>query len=195
MAHFEIQTVHLVFKTHLDVGYTDYTHNVVTKYFNTYIPQALDVAEQLRTRGGPERLTWTTGAWLIYEYLAQAGLNERARLEAAITRGDIAWHGIPFTWWSEFLDPSLFACGLSLSQELDRRYGKHTIAAKMTDVPGHTRSIVPLLAQAGIQFLHIGVNPASTPPEVPPVFIWRDPPSGTEILVMYHKRWGAFQPV
>jgi hypothetical protein len=31
-------------------------------------------------------------------------------------------------------------------------------AAKMTDVPGHTRVIIPLLAQAGVKFLHIGVN-------------------------------------
>ena len=56
----------------------------------------------------------------------------------------------------------------------------------MTDVPGHTRGIVPLLAEAGIRFLHIGVNQASTPPDVPPVFTWRSP-DGAEILVMYHK--------
>ena len=39
--------------------------------------------------------------------------------------------------------------GLSLSQRLDRRFGKTTIAAKMTDVPGHSRAIVPLLAASG----------------------------------------------
>jgi len=75
----------------------------------------------------------------------------------------------------------LFEFGLSLSQELDARFGRQTIAAKMTDVPGHTRGIVPLLAQAGVKFLHIGVNPASTVPGVPPLFRWQDP-SGAEIV-------------
>jgi hypothetical protein len=56
----------------------------------------------------------------------------------------------------------------------------------MTDVPGHTRAIVPLLAAAGIKFLHIGVNASSTPPDVPPVFVWRDP-SGAEVIVMYQR--------
>jgi hypothetical protein len=46
--------------------------------------------------------------------------------------------------------------------------------------------MLPLLAEAGLRFLHIGVNSASTPPAVPPVFVWRGP-EGAEVLVMYHK--------
>ena len=59
----------------------------------------------------------------------------------------------------------------------------------MTDIPGHTRGIVPLLAQAGILFLHVGVNEASTMPDVPPLFTWRDE-SGAEIIVMYQRGYG-----
>ncbi|MEX0744289.1 MAG: DUF5054 domain-containing protein [Phycisphaeraceae bacterium] len=60
----------------------------------------------------------------------------------------------------------------------------------MTDVPGHTRGMVPLLAEAGVQFLHVGVNPASTPPAVPPVFRWRDEASGSELIMAYHRKYG-----
>ena len=88
-------------------------------------------------------------------------------MEEAIDAGDVVWHGLPFTTYTEMMDASLFRFGLSLSQELDRRFGKKTIAAKMSDVPGHTRAIVPMLAEAGIRVLHIGVNPSSTPPDVP----------------------------
>ncbi len=122
----------------------------------------------MRREGDQNRFIWTTGSWLIYEYLERASRPERDRLEKAIAAGDIAWHGLPFTVHSELMDVGLFRFGLSLSQELDRRYGKVTIAAKASDVPGHTLGIVPLMAEAGIQFLHIGVNPASTPPDVPP---------------------------
>jgi len=181
-----IRRVHLIFKTHLDVGFTDLAGSVVAGYFERHIPAALALAQQLRQTGAAERFVWTTGSWLIYEYLEQASPAARARMEAGIAAGDIAWHALPFTFHSELLDPGLFRFGLSLSQELDRRFGKTTIAAKMTDVPGHTRGSVPLLAAGGVRFLHIGVNPASTPPDVPPVFVWRDP-TGAQVMVMYHK--------
>jgi hypothetical protein len=182
----DLRRIHMIFKTHLDVGFTDFSARVVENYFSSYIPRAIDLARELREHGSPNRFVWTTGSWLIYEYLEQAQKAERQRMEGAITQGDITWHALPFTMHSENLDASLFRFGLSLSQELDRRFGHRTIAAKMTDVPGHTRGIVPLLAEAGVEFLHIGVNGSSTPPDVPPVFNWRDP-GGAEIMVMYHK--------
>lgn len=190
-----VQRVHLIFKTHLDLGFTNFARTVAESFFTDYIPRALRVAREMRTDGGTERFVWTTGSWLIYEYLERASPPERAEMEQAIHAGDIAWHGLPFTVHSELMDVELFRFGLQLSQELDRRFGKQTIAAKMTDVPGHTRGIVPLLAEAGIQFLHIGVNAASSAPAVPPVFVWRAP-DGPEIMVMYHKEsYGGLQIV
>jgi len=88
------------------------------------------------------------------------------------------------------LDASLFEHGLGLSRELDARFGRETIAAKSSDVPGHTRGIVPLLAAAGIRFLHIGVDPGCVMPDVPPVFRWRDE-SGAELIVMYQQNYGG----
>ncbi len=181
-----VERIHIIYKTHLDVGFTDFARNVVQNYFTSYIPKAIRLARELRESGSDERFVWTTGSWLIYQYLEQAGPAERKEMEEAIRAGDIAWHALPFTTHSENMNASLFRFGLSLSQELDKRFGRHTIAAKMTDVPGHTRAIVPLLADAGVEFLHIGVNGASTPPDVPDVFRWVDP-SGKSVMVMYHK--------
>lgn len=187
VAHIEV--IHIIFKTHLDVGFTDLARNVVTRYFDDYIPRACETARALRQDGGSERFIWTTGSWLVYEYLEQASPQTRKIMEEAIEAGDIAWHALPFTAHSELMDAWLFRYGLSLSQALDKRFGKKTIAAKMTDVPGHTRAIVPLLAEAGVEFLHIGVNQASTPPDVPPVFVWRDD-AGTDVVVIYQHSYG-----
>lgn len=182
-----IGLLHVVFKTHLDVGFTNLAGTVVRQYMEAFIPQAIAVARRLRERGGEERFLWTTGSWLIYEYLERADAAGRADMERAIADGDIRWHALPFTTHTEAMTPALFLAGLGLSRELDRRFGVRTIAAKMTDVPGHTRAMVPLLAEAGVEFLHIGVNPASPAPEVPDLFRWRDPGSGTEVAVLYHK--------
>jgi hypothetical protein len=179
--------MHVVFKTHLDVGYTDFAAAVKRRYFDLYIPRALDVARELRQAGDADRFIWTTGSWILYEYLEQADGAALKLAEEGILAGDLRWHGLPFTTHSELMDPELFTFGLGLSRELDQRFGVHTTAAKMTDVPGHTRGIVPLMVDAGLRFLHIGVNTASTPPDVPDAFRWREPETGAEIVVMYTK--------
>ncbi|MBC7809841.1 MAG: DUF5054 domain-containing protein, partial [Burkholderiales bacterium] len=184
------KNLHLIFKTHLDIGFTDFSRSVAANYWAKFIPQAIETARTLRESGAQERFIWTTGSWLIYEYLEQAEASARKRMEDAILAGDIVWHGLPFTMHSELMDASLFRFGLSLSQRLDQRFGRKTIAAKMTDVPGHTIGIVPLLAEAGIEFLHIGVNPASTVPDVPPLFVWQHS-DNTSIMVMYQDSYGS----
>lgn len=180
----DISKIHLVFKTHLDLGYTARASEVAAGYFEHFIPRAVELARELRERNGSERFVWTTGSWLIHEYLRRADPRARAMMDEAIAAGDIAWHALPFTTHSELADQSLFAHGLSLARDLDRRYGRQTVSAKLTDVPGHTRGIVPVLANAGVRFLHIGVNPASTPPDVPSAFVWRAP-DGAEVMVSY----------
>lgn len=183
-------TIHLIFKTHLDLGFTDYAANVATAYFERFIPQAVALAQRTRERG-EQRFRWTTGAWLIYEYLERASETERKSMEQAIAAGDILWHALPFTTHTELMDETLFRFGLGYAQQLDWRFGRKTVAAKMTDVPGHTRSMVPLLAEAGIKLLHIGVNPTSSVPEVPPIFLWRDEDSGSDLVVIYHETYGG----
>ncbi len=183
--HSEVREIHVIFKTHLDLGFTDYARNVKSRYFSEFFPRAVRLARDLRQGGGTERFIWTVGSWLIYQYLEEKTGTRRKLLEQAIADGDIVWHGLPFTTHTELMDASLLRHGLGFSRKLDRRFGRKTVAAKMTDVPGHTQAMVPLLAEAGIRFLHIGVNPASKAPDVPPVFVWRR--GSSDLIVMYHK--------
>ncbi|MCL2879383.1 MAG: DUF5054 domain-containing protein, partial [Treponema sp.] len=184
-----VKLVYVVFKTHLDIGYTDLAARVTDNYLNVFIPKAISTAQELRRRGGRERFVWTTGSWLIHTFLKRADEKKRAALSEAIQRGDIAWHACPFTTHTELMDARLFDYGLSLSADLDRQFGKTTVAAKMTDVPGHTIGIVPLMAKRGVKYLHIGVNGGSHMPEVPRVFKWRAD-DGSELLVQYDSSYG-----
>ena len=175
----------VMFKCHLDVGFVDTQAAVIKKYFERYFPQAIQIANTLR-QTGQERYVWTTGSWLLYEYLEQAGTEERKRMEQAIAQGDIAWHALPFTWQTELLNPSAITGAIGFSKSLDRRFGRRTTGAKMTDVPGHSRGLIGPLAANGVTFLDIGVNSASTPPDVPAAFVWRDP-AGASLTMMYHR--------
>jgi hypothetical protein len=184
-----VKRVLVMFKCHFDAGFIDTQAAVVHRYFTEYFPRAMDLASQLR-QSGNLRYVWTTGSWLLYEYLEQAMPAERTRMEKAISMGDIAWHALPFTWQTELMDGSMIAGGIGLSQALDRRFGRTTTGAKMTDVPGHTRGLIAPLAAQGVKFLDIGVNDASTPAEVPPLFLWKDP-GGSALVVMYHHGYGG----
>jgi len=178
-----------MFKCHFDAGFIDTQKAVVERYFTQYFPQAITIAEHSR-EAGKARYVWTTGSWLLYEYLEQASPDERRRMEHAIAQNDIVWHALPFSWQTEMIDPSMISASIALSRSLDGRFGRTTTGAKMTDVPGHTRGLIAPLAAEGISFLDIGVNEASTPADVPPLFLWQDA-TGRSLVVMYHHGYGG----
>ncbi len=180
-----IKRVLVMFKCHLDVGFVDTQAAIIHKYFESYFPQAIETAANLREAGG-DRYVWTTGSWLIYEYLEQANSENRKRMETALHHGDLAWHALPFTWQSELLDPTAITGAIGFSKSLDRRFGRNTTGAKMTDVPGHSRGLIAPLARSGVKLLDIGVNSASTPPDVPPAFVWKDL-RGKSLVMLYHR--------
>ncbi|MGH9599973.1 MAG: DUF5054 domain-containing protein, partial [Terracidiphilus sp.] len=189
-----VRRVLVMFKCHFDAGFIDTQYNVVYKrYFEKFFPEAIEIARAANA-GGRRRYVWTTGSWLLFEYLDWASPADRRTMEAAIARGDIAWHALPFNWQTEMMDRSMIEGSLALSRSLDRRFGKVTTGAKMTDVPGHTRGIVPPLAAHGVKFLEIGVNGGSMPAEVPPLFLWKDP-SGASLPMMYHHEYGGIAVV
>lgn len=186
----EVQEVHVIFKTHLDIGFTDMAAKVKALYFDQFIPNVLALRERIAQEGREDRYKWTTGSWLVYTYLKTASPENRRRMERAIEAGDFVWHGLPFSTHTELMDASAFRLGLAFSERLDQRYGRKTLASKMTDVPGHSRSIVPIMARQGIELLHVGVNDASAMPAVPPLFVWKSP-DGSELVVMYQHSYGG----
>ncbi|MFW8053385.1 DUF5054 domain-containing protein [Vagococcus fluvialis] len=180
--------MYIVYKTHLDIGFTDLAANVIDSYVEDFIPRAIELAEKV-----PDKFVWTTGSWLIDYYLNQADVTEdkKERLKTTLQQGGIKWHGLASTTWTELMDKTLFNYSLSLSQTLDAEFNKKTIAAKMTDIPGHTISMVPLMAQAGLKYFHIGVNASSAIPDIPEMFLWKGK-DGSEIIVHYAKDYGDF---
>ncbi|MFE0555089.1 DUF5054 domain-containing protein [Paenibacillus sp. NPDC058910] len=182
--------IHVIFKTHLDIGYTDLAKNVTDRYMKLFIPTAIQTAKYFAEH--PERgsFIWTTGSWLIHHLLKHGTDEERQQVEEAIAKDYLRWHGLPFTTYTELCDSELLDYGIQMAMRLDERFGKRTIAAKMTDVPGHTRSLITHMAKAGLKYLHLGVNPSSHVPHVPELFLWRNT-DGSEIVVQYSRDYGT----
>ena len=190
-----ISKVIVVFKTHLDIGYTDLAETVLRKYRESFIPQAVDLAVKVNA-GQKKRFVWTVGSYLIVHYLSNPDVpkEQKEKLENLLRLGWIRWHGLAFTTHTELMDETLLRYNLSLSRELDKKYNQKTIAAKMTDVPGHSIAMVPLLEESGIEYLHIGVNSGSRIPDVPRLFVWkfknRDQPNASSVIINYAGAYG-----
>ena len=183
----------VLYKTHLDVGFTDLSEKVMELYLTRHIPHTVDTALAVNA-DGKKRYVWQTGSWLIDEYLKYAHGEDLARVEEAIHKGYISWHALPCTFHTELFSRELLEYGLSISQKLDQKYGITTIAAKATDVPGMTKAMISPLVKAGVRFLHIGVNKGSAVPEVPPLFRWVND-EGEELIVMYNGVYGEFSRI
>ena len=96
--------VHVVYMTHLDLGFTNSTRNVCDTYFDTYFPAAFETASSLRASCTDKKtcpvFRWTEFPWIIQEFLdGGAGCAHTRRtvkqLQAmveAIGRDDVIWH-------------------------------------------------------------------------------------------------------
>lgn len=181
-----VQKIILVFKTHFDIGFTNLAQEVVRQYAG---PMLRDVIETCRATEelGPLRYVWTMPAWPLWYISKHCEPELRPEMERFIEKGQIVWHGLPFTSHTDFCAPEEYVQGLQYARRLSERYGKPCpISGKMTDVPGHGLMLPDLLDQAGIRFLHLGCNEFAMPPRVPPLFFWQGP-GGGRVLTMYSK--------
>ena len=183
-----------------------------SQYFNTYFPLAIQVAEEMRALNGTDRFRFMSQAWLQSFYYecpcadtnttdcpALSLLNPRApplqcpsqeamdNYTAAVKRGDIFYHAMPFNFEIENMSPELLEASLRLVREFDRKFDTaNTTTASIRDVIYVTRSAIPILNAYGVNAITIGSNGANNPPQVPKLHLWRDEATGGELVVIYH---------
>lgn len=67
-----MKKIKIIFKTHLDIGFTHMAATVLPRCLEKDIPQAIKTANYFRRRHADFRYCWTVGSWLIYEALERA---------------------------------------------------------------------------------------------------------------------------
>ena len=178
----KLKKIFVVFKTHFDIGFTALPSEVKAKYSSQMIPNAVDTCVKSKERDSRHPYVWTMPSWPLTSVLR----DNCEGLEDLINEKQILWHALPFTTHTEFCGLEEFIRGMYISEKLSSKFDFLPISAKMTDVPGHTWILPTLLNNAGVKFLHLGCNPCSTPPDVPPLFYWEGP-DGSRVLTMYSK--------
>lgn len=197
----QIETVRLVIITHLDVGFTGGAVDVINYYFEQYFPTAIDVAETLARSPRKDLRDMgykvTTYPWLLSLYLdcpqdlipslACPSPADVGAVKNAIKNGVITWQGYASNLQAELMDPSLYRFALQMAHTLDQRFHKTpTATLSLSDVPGTSRAILPLMHEEGYRALVLSANPAVVSAAVPNAFLWRNGPGGTDALAMVH---------
>jgi hypothetical protein len=183
-----VEEVVIVFKTHFDIGYTDMASNVVRRYRTTMMDEALKVVDQSRGLPAAQQFAWTLPGWplskIMEDWPGQTPERQQ-RVQRAFKEGRFVVHALPFTTHTELLEPEDLVRGLAFASRLSRAASLELPRdAKMTDVPCHSWILPTLLRQAGVDFLHLGCNAASSSPRVPRLFFWEGP-DGSRLLTMY----------
>lgn len=181
----KVKEVIVVFKTHFDIGYTDWAANVKHNYSNSMIEGALNIIEQSKQMPSGQQFKWIVAGWPMKEMLANSKPAVKPQIEKAIQQGYFAVHSLPFTFETEACEMESMVRSLNYSSKINREAGLPLpIDAKQTDVPSHSWVLPTILVNAGVKFLHIGCNPASKSPEVPLLFWWEGPDQ-SRLMTMY----------
>lgn len=192
-ARAEVTDVWVVFKTHFDIGYTDMASKVVEDYRTTMIDQALDVADQNRDLPASQQFAWTIPGWPMHRILdwPEQTPERRRRVLEAFKNGRFVVHALPYTMHTGTLEPEDLVRGFGYATRVSAGAGLPLPRdAKMTDVPQHSWALATILSHAGVRFMHIGCNPMSGSPQVPPLFWWQGP-DGSRVLTMYSPDYGT----
>lgn len=184
-----VREIILVFKTHFDIGYTDFAEAVVQKYSTTMMQQALSIVEKNKSLPPEKQFVWTVSGWPMEQILQRSAPAIKSKVEQSLHQGRFAVHALPFSVQTESADLEALVRGMNISSSIARKAGRPLPRdAKMSDVPSHSWVVPTLLTHAGVQFLHLGCNPASQSPQVPSLFWWEGP-DGSKLMTMYSEKY------
>jgi len=184
-----LEQIIFVFKTHFDIGYTDLAERIVQKYSTSMINETLKTLDESKTMPADIQFRWTVPGWPMKEILENRSGESKKVIDDAIRNGRFVVHALPFTFETEAGDPEALVRGMQFSSVIAREHGLELPRdAKLTDVPSHSWFLPTLLKNAGVDFLQIGCNSASSSPDIPVLFWWEGPDQ-SRLMTLY---WEAY---
>ena len=150
--------VWLLHHSHVDIGYTHVQTEVEQKHWQ-YFQQVIDLARKSADFPGGSPFKWNVEVlWAVDSYLKHASPAEREIFIHAVKKG---WIGLDALYGNELTAlcrPEELIRLVEYAQILRNRYEVTIDSAMITDVPGYTWGIVPVLAQSGVKYFSVGPN-------------------------------------
>jgi len=146
--------------SHVDIGYT-HVQTEVLKMQWSYLEQAIELARRTADYPPGAQLKWNAEVlWAVDGYLEQASSEKQEEFVEAVKKGWIGLDGLYGNELTALCRPEELMRLVDCARRLRREHGLEIDSAMISDVPGYSWGIVPVLAQSGIKYLSMGPNHA-----------------------------------
>ncbi|MDH4241297.1 MAG: glycosyl hydrolase-related protein, partial [Phycisphaerae bacterium] len=179
--------IYLLHHSHVDIGYTHVQTEVERKHWG-YFEQVIELARKSADYPPGSQFKWNVEVlWAVDSYLKHASKEKREQFIEAVKKGWITLDALYGNELTALCRPEELIRLVDYAQKLRQRYGFKINSAMITDVPGYTWGIVPVLAQSGVKYFSVGPNRGhrigytlSSWGDKP--FYWESPSGKNEIL-------------
>ncbi|MFZ5518626.1 MAG: glycoside hydrolase family 38 C-terminal domain-containing protein [Candidatus Zhuqueibacterota bacterium] len=194
-------TIYLLPHSHVDIGYT-HVQDEVKKLQWQHFENAIMLAEQTRNYPEGAKFKWNTEVlWPVESYLASVDQEKQQRFIDAIKNGWIGIDGLYANMLTGLCSPEEWVWMADITRRISQICGIKIESAMISDVPGWSWSMVPMLAQTGMKYLSCGINHGdrigSTRRELgDKPFYWSSPSGEEKVLTWVHEQgYSAFHYV
>ncbi len=150
--------IYVLHHSHVDIGYTHVQTEVIRKHWE-YFEQVIELARKSADYPPGSQFKWNAEVlWAVDSYLEQAPKEKRDQFIEAVKKGWIALDALYGNELTALCRPEELIRLVDYAQKLKQRYGFKIDSAMITDVPGYTWGIVPVLAQSGVKYFSVGPN-------------------------------------
>jgi hypothetical protein len=183
-------TVYCVEQSHMDIGYA-YLQQEATARHSQYLEAGLKANAEARAQALPsdDRFRWNIES--LYEaddwLHSKASPAQIAEFVQDAKSGDLGLSAMYCNELTGLCKPEELLSLMTMANELRERYNIPIDSAMISDVPGYTWGMVPVLAQSGVKYWSWGPNPGDHMGTVrgfdQQAYYWLSPSGKDKVLV------------
>lgn len=152
------RTIHLLHHSHVDIGYTNVQDEVKQIQWQN-LESAIKLASESQNLPEGERFRWNSEVmWPIESYIREKEPEKVKLLKEAISKGWIEPDAFFANELTELCTTEELIQLTSDVRRITAECGIKPQAAMITDIPGWSWGIVPVLAKCGVKYLSLGTN-------------------------------------
>ncbi|MEE4256095.1 MAG: hypothetical protein V2I47_03575 [Bacteroidales bacterium] len=151
-------TLYLLHHSHSDIGYTHHQHEV-EKMHHGFFGEAVDLFDMTKEYPEGSRFKWNVEVcWAVESYLEQCSPEQKQDFIRAVQQGGIGLDALWANQLTGICSPEELIQLVQRSSMIAEECGVLLRSAMITDIPGYTWSLVPVLAKSGIRYFSPGTN-------------------------------------
>jgi alpha-mannosidase len=154
----ETKTIYLIHHSHVDIGYTHVQQEVEELQWS-FLESAIELAEKSKDYPEGSRFKWNVEVmWAVDSYLKNAPPEKVKALKNAVKNGWIELAGLYANELTALCSSRELIELTESARRIGREFEVQVESAMITDIPGWTWGIVPVLANSGVKYFSLGTN-------------------------------------